>query len=90
MNLNFHKISKHQVLQSFFVIYLNPIIQKIMKIEDLKCVLDRQGYFLFKNNTNKGHLILKGNCLAVNLFFTNMRHVFVHFLEEIKDSTETS
>ena len=50
-----------------------------------------------KNITSvKGHLISKANCQAMNsskklgngFVFTTMRHVFVRFLEEIKDPKE--
>ena len=45
----------------------------------------------------KGQLIWKANCQAVNsskkrtneFVFTTMRHVFVHFLEEIEVTKET-
>ena len=49
------------------------------------------------SNHNKGQLISKANCQAVNsskkqtneFVFTTMRRVFVHFSEEIEDPKKT-
>ena len=51
----------------------------------------------FISEADKGQLISKANCQVVNsskkqtneFIFTSMRLVFVHFLEEIKDSKKT-